>query len=61
MRDLVSDAMLDALVPTAPFGEIAALLRERYRAWRTRSRCACRRIPRHDTVFAHVISALRES
>ncbi|RIL07550.1 MAG: LLM class F420-dependent oxidoreductase [Proteobacteria bacterium] len=30
MRARIPDALLDALVPAAPYGEIAALLRERY-------------------------------
>jgi probable F420-dependent oxidoreductase len=61
MRDLVSDAMLDALVPTAPFGEIAALLRERYRGVADALTLRLPKDPSHDTIFAHVISTLRES
>ena len=61
MRDLVSDAMLDALVPTAPFGEIAALLRERYRDVADALTLRLPKDPSHDTAFARVISTLRES
>jgi hypothetical protein len=49
------------LVPTAPFGEIAALLRERYQGI---AEALTLRLPRdvtHDTAFAHVITALREN
>ena len=53
--------MLDALVPTAPFGEIAALLRERYRGVADALTLRLPKDPSHDTVFARVISTLRES
>ena len=61
MRDVISDAMLDALVPTAPFGEIAALLRERYRGVADALTLRLPRDPAHDTDFARVIEATRES
>jgi probable F420-dependent oxidoreductase len=59
MRGLISDAMLDALVPTAPFGEIAALLRERYAGVADALTLRLPKDPAHDSVFARVIDALR--
>jgi len=61
LRELVSDAMLDALVPTAPFGGIAALLRERYAGVADALTLRLPKDPAHDDAFAHVIAALRES
>ena len=61
LRELVSDAMLDALVPTAPFAEIAALLRARYHGVADALTLRLPRDPSHDDAFARVISALRES
>ena len=61
MRDLVNDAMLDALVPTAPFGAIAELLRERYRGVADALTLRLPKDPSHDTAFARVIQTLRES
>jgi probable F420-dependent oxidoreductase len=60
LRGLVSDAMLDALVPTAPFGEIAALLRERYAGVADALTLRLPKDPAHDTDFARVIAALRD-
>ena len=61
MRDLVSDAMLDALVPTAPFAEIAALLRARYAGVADALTLRLPKDPAHDDAFARVIEATRES
>jgi len=61
MRELVSDAMLDALVPTAPFAEIATLLRERYRGVADALTLRLPKDAAHDAAFARVISTLRES
>jgi probable F420-dependent oxidoreductase len=61
MRDLVNDEMLDALVPTAPFGAIAELLIERYRGVADALTLRLPKDPSHDIAFARVISTLRES
>jgi hypothetical protein len=61
MRELVSDAMLDALVPTAPFGEIAAVLRERYAGVADALTLRLPKDPAHDAAFARVIAVLREN
>jgi probable F420-dependent oxidoreductase len=61
LRDLISDAMLDALVPTAPFGEIAALLEERYVGVADALTMRLPKDPAHDDDFARVIATLRES
>jgi probable F420-dependent oxidoreductase len=61
MRELVSDAMLDALVPTAPFGEIAAVLNERYLGVADALTLRLPKDPADDDAFARVIAALRES
>jgi probable F420-dependent oxidoreductase len=61
MRELVSDAMLDALVPTAPFTEIAALLAERYAGVADALTLRLPKDPAHDVAFARVVRALRES
>ena len=61
MRELVSDAMLDALVPTR------ALRRDRRAAARAlrgrggRPHAAAAQGPGHDAAFARVIAALREN
>jgi probable F420-dependent oxidoreductase len=58
LRDLISDAMLDALVPSAPFGEIAALLCARYAGV---ADAITLRLPKHardDVAFAKVVAAL---
>ena len=61
MRDLVPDALLDALVPTAPFAEIAAVLRERYSGLADVLTLRLPKDPTHDPEFARVVAALRES
>ena len=58
---LYDHAMLDALVPTAPFGAIADLLRERYRGVADALTLRLPKDPSHDTAFARVIETLRES
>jgi probable F420-dependent oxidoreductase len=60
LREYISDAMLDALVPTAPFAEIAALLRERYAGVAEAITLRLPKDPNHDDAFARVIAALRE-
>jgi probable F420-dependent oxidoreductase len=59
MRALVSDEMLDALVPSAPFGEIAALLCARYSDVADAITLRLPRDPAQDAAFAAVIEALR--
>jgi probable F420-dependent oxidoreductase len=59
LRELVTDAMLDALVPTAPFGEIAALLHERYAGVADALTLRLPKDPAHDAAFARVVAALR--
>jgi probable F420-dependent oxidoreductase len=61
MRELVSDAMLDALVPTAPFDEIASVLRQRYAGLADALTLRLPRDPSHDERFAPVVAALHES
>jgi probable F420-dependent oxidoreductase len=61
LRELVTDAMLDALVPTAPFGGIAALLRERYAGLADALTLRLPKDPVHDAAFAGVVAALREN
>ncbi len=61
MRELVTDAMLDALVPTAPFAGIAALLAERYAGVADALTLRLPKDPGHDVAFARVVRALRES
>jgi probable F420-dependent oxidoreductase len=61
LRELVSDAMLDALVPTAPFSEIAALLAERYAGVADALTLRLPKDPAHDAAFARVVRTLRES
>jgi hypothetical protein len=61
MRALVTEEMLDALVPTAPFGDIAALLRERYAGVADALTLRLPRDSAHDPDFARVVAALRES
>jgi probable F420-dependent oxidoreductase len=61
LRELVTDAILDALVPTAPFGEIASVLRERYAGVADALTLRLPKDSAHDGEFACVIAALRES
>ncbi len=61
LRDLISDAMLDALVPTAPFGEIASVLKARYVGVADGLTLRLPKDPAHDDEFARVIATLRES
>ena len=61
LRELVTDAMLDVLVPTAGFAEIAGLLRERYAEVADALTLRLPKDPSRDSEFARVIEALRES
>jgi len=61
LRELISDVLLDALVPTAPFSEIAALLRDRYAGVADALTLRLPKDPAHDAAFARVIATLRES
>lgn len=59
METLLTDAMLDVLVPSAPFGHIAELLLERYAGL---AEGICLRMPKdpsQDGAFAKVVEALR--
>ena len=59
MPALVSDAMLDAFVPTAPWAEIADLLREWYSGLADRIAFAMPENPAHDDVSAEALKRLR--
>jgi probable F420-dependent oxidoreductase len=59
MAALIDDAMLDALVPSAPFGEIASLLRARYAGVADAIALRMPRDPAQDAAFGPVIEALR--
>ena len=61
MPALVTDEMLDAFVPTAPYGQIAEVLRERYAGlsdWITFPMPAD---PAQDATCREAIAALKES
>jgi probable F420-dependent oxidoreductase len=59
MRTLVGDEMLDALVPAAPFGEIAALIRARYAGVADGISLRMPAQPEQDDAFARALEALR--
>ncbi len=59
MPELVSDAMLDAFVPTAPWGEIADLLREWYNGLADRIAFSMPESPAHDDEAAEALKRLR--
>jgi probable F420-dependent oxidoreductase len=59
MHGLVSDEILDALVPTGSFEEIPGLLRERYRGVADGIVLRMPRDPAEDDRFARVVDALR--
>jgi probable F420-dependent oxidoreductase len=61
MRALVTDEMLDVLVPSAPFAEIAALIRARYAAVADGISLRMPAHSAHDPEFARVIAALRDA
>jgi probable F420-dependent oxidoreductase len=60
MAGAVSDEMLDALVPAAPYGEIAAVVREWYGGLATRINFPLPADPADDALAAHAIAELRE-
>ena len=59
MGALIDDAMLDGLVPSAPFAEIASVLRARYADVADAIALRMPRDPAQDAAFAAVIEALR--
>jgi probable F420-dependent oxidoreductase len=61
MRGLVSDEMLDALVPSADHGEIAAQIRARYAGVADGISLRMPAEPADDAAFARVVEALRAS
>lgn len=61
MRTLVTDEMLDVLVPSATFGEIAALIRARYAGIADGISLRMPAEPAHDTLFALVLEELRNT
>jgi len=58
IRELIHDAMLEALVPTAPFGEIAEVLRREYAGVADAITLRMPKDPQHDRAFAAVVAAL---
>lgn len=61
MRTLITDAMLDVLVPSAPFGEIAAAIRARYAGVADGISLRMPADSAHDAQFARVLEALRSA
>jgi len=61
MRALITDEMLDALVPSAGFSEIAALIRARYAGIAAGISLRMPADPAHDAAFMRVIERLRAS
>jgi probable F420-dependent oxidoreductase len=61
MRSLITDEMLDALVPSAPFHEIAALIRARYAGVADGISLRMPADARQDADFARVVERARES
>jgi probable F420-dependent oxidoreductase len=61
MPDVISDAMLEELLPTAPFAEIADVLRERYADLATTITFPLPEDPALDPEVAKVISRLHDS
>ena len=59
MGALLTDEMLDVLVPSAPFDEIAQLLRERYAGVAEGISLRMPKDPGQDGAFASVVAALR--
>ncbi len=60
MNGLVTNEMLDVLVPSAPYDEIAATLRERYAGAASAISLRMPRDPADDARFAGVVATLRE-
>ncbi len=58
-RSLISEEMLDVLVPSAGFSEIAALIRDRYAGIADGISLRMPADPAHDADFARVMSDLR--
>ncbi len=61
MNGLITDEMLDVLVPSAPYGEIAALIRERYAGAAGAISLRMPRDPADDEDFGRVVAALQEA
>jgi probable F420-dependent oxidoreductase len=61
MRTLLSDDMLDALVPSAPFGAVAGLIRARYAGVADGISLRMPAEAAHDAAFSRVVEALRAS
>jgi probable F420-dependent oxidoreductase len=61
MRALITDEMLDALVPSADHGEIAAQIRARYAGVADGISLRMPAEPADDAAFARVVEALRAS
>jgi len=61
LRTLVSDEMLDVLVPSASFGEIAALIRARYAAVADGISLRMPADPSQDAQLVRVLEALRSA
>jgi probable F420-dependent oxidoreductase len=59
LRDVVSDEMLDTFVPTAPYGEIALQLRERYGALSDWITFPIPDDPAHDALCREAVAALK--
>jgi probable F420-dependent oxidoreductase len=59
LHQLVTDEVLDTLVPTAPFGELPALLRERYGGLAQGVLLTPPADPADDERFAGVVAAVR--
>jgi hypothetical protein len=61
MAGAISDEMLDALVPAAPYAEIAAILRATYGGLATRINFPLPGDPADDALAARAIAELREA
>jgi probable F420-dependent oxidoreductase len=61
MRALISDEMLDALVPSAPFDEVATRIRARYAGIADGISLRMPGDPEHDAAFARVVAELRSA
>ena len=59
MSAAISDEMLDALVPCAPYHEVAQLLRERFAGLATHLTLALPEDPGQDALFRDVVASLR--
>lgn len=61
MKSVITDEMLEVLVPSAGFSEIAALIRTRYAGSADGISLRMPADSMHDAAFARVVSELRES